>query len=386
MSFRINRGVLVGFSVGALLLALCTACGEKSYGSSESTIVVGQLTASSGIYGALSSDETKGREFAVEQINAQGGIDGKKIKLVTEDWRSETGQVVSKANQLFRDRIVALLGPDTSTATVLLDPPTAAAKVPMIHSGGLNPTGAYSFSVQPLDYFSVVMDFAKSRGATQICDLGVAGVGFESVQKIVHPAAQAAGLKVGMEIPFDPALPDLTPQVTKLKAAGCTAIFSGVSGSSLALVAKAMKKLGMTNVVLMSQGSNATPAILDQMGDTTAFTYFPIPKVALGKSIDPSDPVSKNVMPFVDSWIKKYGSTPNIGQALGVANVEVLAAALRSGAKTGPEIKRFLESGQTISTPVAPYSFSPTKHAGATTAGYYVMARWDAASRKFVLG
>lgn len=374
------------FAAGiALVAALCAACGSPS-AARDSSILVGQLTASSGVYGALSSDESKGREFAVKQINDAGGIDGKKIKLITKDWRSDTGQVVSQANQLLREKVVALLGPDTSTAAVLLDPTMSRSSIPMIHSGGLNPTSPYSFSVQPLDYFKLVMDFVKQRGATQICDLGVAGVGFESVQKVIHPAAEAAGLKVGAEIPFDATLPDLTPQVTKLKAAGCSAIFSGVSGSSLALVAKAMAKLDMKNALLMSQGSNATPAILGQMGDTTSFTYFPVPKVVLGNALNASDPVSKELSPFLKSWSDSHGGTPpNIGEALGVTNVAVLVAALKSGATSGPAIKKFLESGKVISTPVAPYSFSTEKHAGAKTDGYYVMARWDTATKAFVL-
>jgi branched-chain amino acid transport system substrate-binding protein len=369
----------------ACLLSACGSAASAGGSSPHASILIGELTAGSGTYGSLSTEESQGRTFAVDQVNAAGGVNGHPLTLVSEDWHSDPSQVSNLATQLIRKGVVAVLGPDTSTASVQLDPVMASAKVPTINSAGLNPAGAYSFSVQPLDYFTLVSQYAKSFGATKICDLGAAGASFEAVQAVIHPAAAAAGIAVGTEVPFDPTLPNLTPQVTKLKAAGCTAIFAGASGSSLSLVANAMTALGMTSDLLMSQGSNATSTTLSQMGTSTRFTYFPIPKASLGSGVAASDPKAAGIRPFVEAWTKKFGKPPTVAQMVGVANVEVLVAALRSGATTGPAIKSYLESGKVISTPLASYRFSPKDHAGADTSGYYTMARWNIQASRFEL-
>jgi branched-chain amino acid transport system substrate-binding protein len=370
--------------VAATTLAACSSSKSSASGSSSSTIKIGELVATSGTYGGFSSEESQGRKFVLDQVNAAGGVNGHKLEMDSQDWRSDTSLVASQATTLLRDGVVAVLGPDTSTAAVLLDQTMASARIPMISSAGLRPTSPYSFTVQTLDYFNLAMQFAKDKGATQICDLGVSGASFEAVQAVIHPAAAAVGLKVGKEVPFDATLSDLTPQVTQLKAAGCTAIFSGGSGSSLALVANAMAKLGMSKDILMSQGSNATSTLLAQMGDTTAFTYFPIPKIALGDSLPSSDPKAAEISGFLKAWTTKFGEPPTVAQAIGVANMDVLVAALKSGATTGPAIKSYLENGTTIHTPFVPYNFSADNHAGAKTEGYYVMARWDSSSKAFV--
>jgi branched-chain amino acid transport system substrate-binding protein len=367
------------------LLGACSSPGGSG-NSPSGAILIGQLTAGSGTYGSLSTEESQGRAFAIDQINAAGGIDGRRLRLVTEDWQSNTALVSNDATQLIRQGVVAVLGPDTSTASVQLDPLMASAKVPMINSAGLNPAGAYSFSVQPLDYFTLVTQYAKDHGASKICDLGAAGASFEAVQAVIHPAAAATGIAVGTEISFDPTLPDLTPQVTELKAAGCTAIFAGASGSSLALVASAMTDLGMTSDLLMSQGANATTTTLEQMEASNAFTYFPIPVASLGSGVPAGDPKAAEIKPFVQAWTSKFGKPPTVPEVVGYANVEVLAAALRSGATTGPAIKSYLESGKTITTPLASFRFSPSLHAGAdTTGGYFEMAHWDVQTSRFEL-
>ena len=88
----------------------------------------------------------------------------------------------------------------------------------------------------------------------------------------------------------------------------------------------------------------------------------------------------------MQAWTSKFGKPPTVPEVVGYANVEVLAAALRSGATTGPAIKSYLESGKVITTPLASFRFSPSLHAGAdTTGGYFEIAHWDVQTSQFEL-
>src|SRR5215472_14396956 len=91
-------------AVAIVSACLLSACGSPaSAGSSpHASILIGELTAGSGTYGSLSTEESQGRAFAVDQVNAAGGVKGHPLRLVSEDWHSDPSQVSNLATQLIR--------------------------------------------------------------------------------------------------------------------------------------------------------------------------------------------------------------------------------------------------------------------------------------------
>ena len=93
-----------------------------SYGQGEQPIKVGLDDPFTGTYAELGKNEQIGAQLAVDQINAKGGILGRKVQLLSEDSTSaDTGTAVQKAHKLIeRDKVNFLLGNVNSAMTLAI--------------------------------------------------------------------------------------------------------------------------------------------------------------------------------------------------------------------------------------------------------------------------
>src|SRR6478609_9145555 len=137
------------FSAIALLSAsVLTGCNQGG----GDTIKVGEfasLTGSEATFGQMSHH---GTELAINELNAKGGVLGKKIELITEDNQSKPGESKTIAIKLIsRDKVVAVLGEVASGRSLEVAPICQANKIPQISPSSTNPKvtemGDYIFRV-----------------------------------------------------------------------------------------------------------------------------------------------------------------------------------------------------------------------------------------------
>src|SRR5271166_327664 len=158
--------------LSALLLVLplgFTGCGPSGGGgaSGDSVIKVGEFASLTGKEATFGASSHEGTLLAVEQINAAGGVLGKKLQLLTEDDLSKAGEPATVVNKLIsRDGVVAILGEVASSRSMEAAPICQDAHIPMISPSSTNPkvtqTGDYIFRVCFIDPFqgSVMANFA----------------------------------------------------------------------------------------------------------------------------------------------------------------------------------------------------------------------------------
>ncbi len=105
------------FVVGATLLGTGASACSRSH---EGEIAVGAFLSLSGPDSTFGSDTREGIDLAVQEINAQGGVKGKKIRVLYEDDRSTTFEATQKVRQLIdRDKVIALLGEVASSRSLV---------------------------------------------------------------------------------------------------------------------------------------------------------------------------------------------------------------------------------------------------------------------------
>ena len=100
-----------------------SACSQKSGGSSgdSDTIKVGVVTSLSGPYAVLATDVAEGIEFAVDEVNANGGVAGKQIELIKEDDEGKPDIALRKAEKMVtKDGAKFILGPISSAISLAL--------------------------------------------------------------------------------------------------------------------------------------------------------------------------------------------------------------------------------------------------------------------------
>src|SRR5689334_13094690 len=101
-----RRLFTLGIATFAITLA-SSGCGKNN----AEEITVGAYLSLSGSDSTFGTDTSEGIELAVEEVNASGGVKGKKVKVLYEDDKSTTQEASQKVRQLIdRDHVVALLG------------------------------------------------------------------------------------------------------------------------------------------------------------------------------------------------------------------------------------------------------------------------------------
>src|SRR5882672_70078 len=108
--------------------------------SGEGTIKVGEYASLTGKEATFGISSHEGTLMAVEEINAAGGVLGKKLELLTEDTQSKSGEPATVVNKLIaRDNAIAILGEVASSRSLEAAPLCQANKIPMISPSSTNP-------------------------------------------------------------------------------------------------------------------------------------------------------------------------------------------------------------------------------------------------------
>ena len=122
---------------GVALAGLVAGCGGDKKADDGNTIKIGanfELTGAVAVYGQSGFN---GVELAVEEINAAGGVNGKKLELVKYDTKSEVSEATNGATKLITEnKVKALIGPATSGAGVAAQQIATDNKIPMISPSG----------------------------------------------------------------------------------------------------------------------------------------------------------------------------------------------------------------------------------------------------------
>src|SRR5712692_9084430 len=131
-------------AVLALLLVGCPPKGEQGTGGGNASTGTGEVLV--GEYGSLTGPQAtfgtsthEGITLAMEEINAAGGVNGRKIAVKTEDDQSKQEEAANAVTKLIsQDGVVAVLGEVASSASIAAAPICQSNKVPMITPSSTN--------------------------------------------------------------------------------------------------------------------------------------------------------------------------------------------------------------------------------------------------------
>src|SRR5438093_69029 len=137
----------------------------------QDEINVGEFASLTGGSASFGQSSHKGTALAIDEVNAGGGVLGRKIKLITEDDQSMAGQPATIVRKLIsQDKVVAVLGEVASSKSLEAAPICQQNKIPMISPASTNPkvteVGDYIFRVCFIDPFqgTVMSKFALGKG------------------------------------------------------------------------------------------------------------------------------------------------------------------------------------------------------------------------------
>jgi len=268
-----RRQVLSGSAVGAVSLA--SGLAAPAIAQNE-PIRIGYLPALTGPSSSTGIGINRGTLLAVDEINAAGGINGRKIELIVRDTQSDPTKAVNAVAELTqRQKVSIIWGPLNSGEALAATPLIARDKVPMLHPcwvDELIDVKKYpmSFRIAPTNtqvgaganYY--VVDVLKLKKVAVISD--TTGYGTASVNTYV-PMLKAKGAEVVYTNHVDAANPDLKPELLRMQSAGAQAIMPwSVNAGFLSRILNTRGAMGW-DVPVVGQttlGSGQTKALLEK--------------------------------------------------------------------------------------------------------------------------
>ena len=220
----------------------------------QSTIKIGWLSSLTGPLSSAAIAENQGVQFAVDEINAAGGIAGKKIELITRDTASDPTKAVNFAQQLaFSDKVNVIIGPVNSGESLATVGIIAKAGIPNLIIGTVDELTDPKKYPRAFRLINTNRQWIEAANAyvlgklkkTKIAVIGdTSGYGTSSAKTALE-LLEKAGVKPVYSVLIDPNKTDLTDEMNKAKAAGAEVIMPWSAATGL--VARILNTRGDMN-------------------------------------------------------------------------------------------------------------------------------------------
>jgi len=325
--------VLIGVLGGYLYLS-----GNKG-GMEGEAIKVGQISALSGFGSDVGQEEQNGALLAVEYVNKNGGVGGRKLEMISEDVSIDKLKVTSSAIQKLVnvDKVLAIVGPQWDEPASIAVPLSLDLKIPII-SPNSSPqveekvSSPYFFGTFYSDEVGIkaILKFAKEKGYKRIAIVQPAGFGFwKYTSDLMKNNAREYDVEiVSEEYGNDLANTDYKTLIAKAKQSNPDAVFGSYADLECLFIQQA-KNQGL-NVPLLSTGSAGTPKALANCAETLEGSlYYSTPGL------------DSKYAEFEKAYTARFGSKPLSPSAVTSYDAMLVTAeAMRKAVESDEELNR----------------------------------------------
>ena len=234
--------------------------------------------------------------LASEEINAAGGVKGRKIEVIIKDSQGNPEKAISFAKQLIEEeKVLAIVGPSTSGETMAIKNLAEEGKTILLScaaaEGIVNPVAKWVFKTPQKDSYAVVKIFQqmKKMGISRIgvlsSNTGFGKAGKEQIERL----APEYGIQIAVNEVYDKSATDLTAEVTKIKAANVQALLNWSIEPAQSIVIKNARQVGLTVPIFQSHGF-ANVQYAKAAGAAADGVIFPASRIVIADQLAPSHP------------------------------------------------------------------------------------------------
>lgn len=303
-------------------------------------IVVGEYGSLTGGQATFGQSTHNGIMLAIDEINAGGGVNNRKIKVITEDDQSKAEEAANAVTKLIsQNQVVAVLGEVASSSSLAAAPICQNNKVPMITPSSTNPTvtqkGDYIFRMCFLDDYQggsmaryVLNDLGLRTAAVLIDNKSDYSTG---LARYFSEAFTAGGGRIVATQSYAQGDSDFRSQLTAIKAANPQMIFIPGYYNEIGQIAIQARDLDMKMPLAGGDGWES-PKLVEIGGKALEGCFYSNHYFA-----GDENPV---VRQFVQKYKDRYGATPDSLAALAYDAARVLADSIkRAGSTDGPKLR-----------------------------------------------
>jgi branched-chain amino acid transport system substrate-binding protein len=350
---------------GSALPSATTANGADSNGP----IRVGLIVSLTGKFSALGSENKKAVELAVEQINSEGGLLGRKIELITRDDQTLPDKSVLAFNDIKAQDVVAVIGSPFSNSALATIPLAEREKIPY-----LSPTPAEE-QVEPIKRYVFVIPalstayaerYLEYMQAQKIEKIAIAhdtkGAYAVSGRKATQALASKYGISIVKDEVFEMTTSDFSPLFTHIRDSGAQAFLFWGTGPSGVTVTKQYEAAKL-DIPLFVTASQASKLWLEPVGTAGEGVTVMSAVGVVGEHL-PDGPLKKVIDKMAVPFQQKHGYSPPQFAQDGYSACLLLFEAIRKANSTDRDkVQQALET-MTLWTPNGKYQYSATDHSG----------------------
>ena len=364
------RGKLLAAALVTALIGPAMAA-DSVRGVTDNEILIGTYTDLSGVTAMWGVNNSNAWRMVFDDVNAAGGINGRKIKYIVEDNQYQIPRSVQAANKLInRDGVFVMVangGTPMNNATM---PDQLAKGVPNVFPltsarSMYEPLHHLKFGLASSYYDQIragVKLFVEQHGKKTICAMSEDTDFGRDVMDGARDQLKAMNVKLAAETLHKPTDTDFSASVARLRDANCDLIVVGGIVRDTVQIISAVRKTGW-NVDMLGQAASYDEAVAAVPGGVTEGFYSMTPVLFVAAS-NSSPAVTK----FAEAYKKEFGKEPNFAAQLGYTGAQLVVQALKNAGKdlTADSFVSGMESikdwHDIFGSPAM--SFSPTKHQG----------------------
>jgi branched-chain amino acid transport system substrate-binding protein len=336
----------------------------------QDTIKVGAILAVTGPASFLGSPEAKTLEMMVADINAKGGIDGKKVVLFIKDSGASSEKAISFAKQLIEEeKVLAIIGPSTSGETMAIKALAEESKTPLLSCAAaeviVNPVASYVFKTPQKDSQAVIRIFQqmKKMGISKIgvlsSNTGFGKAGKDQIEKL----AAEHGIQIVVSEVYDSKATDLTAEVTKIKAANVQAIVNWSIEPAQAIVIKNARQLGLTIPIFQSHGFGNI-GYVKAAGVAAEGVIFPAGRLLIADQLPASNPQKSVLVSYKNEYEARYKEDVSTFGGHAYDALLLLSDAVKKGGTDRAKVRAELEGLKGVVGTAGIFNMSATDHNG----------------------
>lgn len=356
------------------LLATAAAMAlSLSFAQAQAPIKIGSVLSVTGGASFLGDPEKKTLEMYVADLNAKGGINGRKIEVIIYDDASDPNQARTFATRLIeQDKVDALLAGSTTASTMAIIPLAEEAEIPLINFAGavqaVHPVKKWNFKTPHTDLMACekIFEDMKKRNLTKIAMISGADAFGKSMRDQCMTVIKKYGIEVLHEETYQPRDNDMTAQLTNIKGkSGIQAVLNPGFGQGPAIVTRNYKQLGIPHPLYQSHGVGTKQFI--ELATPAAAEGVRLPAAALlvAEKLPDSDPQKKVVVDYKKTYETKTGQpVSTFGGHMYDGLMIMVEAMKRAGGPDKAKVRDEIEKTKGFVGTGGVVNMSPTDHMG----------------------
>jgi branched-chain amino acid transport system substrate-binding protein len=363
----------------ALLALILTACSSSETGSvgGAGGYKIGvnlELTGPASVWG---EPQIHAIEMLVDQINQNGGINGRHIQLIKYDNQSkETESLVVAKKLVEQDQVLAIIGAGTTPTTMPLVPYVNQKRVPLVSVGSgdaiASPASERKWVFKtPVSNESIskkICEYLKQKGWNRVAFLSVNNAYGDSGKKEFQKVAQQYGIQIVASERFGATDNDMKPQLTSVKGKNPAAIVVWAIPPAASLVLKGYYELALDMPIFFSSGAGSNKFVELAGKDAAEGVYQPQSKIWVVDQLSAEDPQKPIIEKYVRDYQARYGSAPSPIDGMAYDAALLIVEALKSvkGNVTRESLRDAIERIDRLEGITGIFHLSPQDHVGLT--------------------